>query len=55
MYGDMRAGSRDVSDPRGTRPETVAGPQRGVLTSRLRYQPEFPAGTARRPRAAGAV
>ena len=29
MYGDMRASSRDVSDPR-ERPGTVGGPQTGV-------------------------
>src|SRR2546426_4947489 len=58
MYGDMRADRRDVSDPRGRGRDRSPGRRGGSLTSRLRYKPGFPAGTARRPAvtdAAGAV
>jgi hypothetical protein len=49
MYGDMREGSRDVSDPWGRGRDQSPGRRGGALTSRLQYQPGFPAGTERRP------
>ena len=52
MYGDICAGSRGVSDPPGRARERSPGRRWGSLTPRLRYQPGFPAGTARRPLAA---
>ena len=55
MYSDMRAGSRDVSDPWGRGRERSAGRRPGSLTSRLPYKPGFPAGTARRPAVTDAV
>ena len=55
MYGDMRADSRDVSDPLGRGRDRSPGRRGGSHTSRLPYQPGFPAGTARRPFAAAAT
>ena len=58
MCGDIRAGSRDVSDPRGRGRERSPGRRGGSLTSRMPQKPGFPAGTARRPAvtdAAGAM
>jgi hypothetical protein len=49
MYSDMRAGSRDMSDPWARGRERSPGRRGGSLTSRLRHKPGFPAGTARRP------
>jgi hypothetical protein len=57
-YGDMRAGSRDVSDPWGRGREQSPGRRGGSLTSRMQYEPGFPAGRTRRPAitaAAGAL
>jgi hypothetical protein len=58
MYGDMRNGSRDVSDPWGRGRDRSPGRRGGSLTSRVQYQPGFAAGTPRRPTvtdAAGAL
>jgi hypothetical protein len=55
VYGDMYAGSRDVSDPWGRGRGRSAGRRPGSLTSRLHSRPEFPAGTERRPTVADAA
>jgi hypothetical protein len=52
IASDMRAGSRDVSDPWGRGLDQSPGRRGGSLTSRLQYQPGFAAGTVRRPVAA---
>jgi hypothetical protein len=58
IASDMRAGSRDVSDPWGRGLDQSPGRRGGSLTSRMQYTPGFPVGKKRRPTvtdAAGAV